>query len=301
MNIDDLQSSEARSGSHCSLLWVCGGAVQLATPECARFVLDDDSYVVIPDAQSDAVIDVVPLPAGRVLRATWPLDLIAREFHQVLEADLLWLGSDLGITRTAPLLGHLRANDPIVSPVLRFVARSGPLAAQSDDWRRSHAALLLQRLLRSERELRAQIAALPGRKLRTKLSAFMNVQRSVAYIHRHYSRHLDIAELAAVASMSHWYFARLFHAVTALTPREYLQRKRVAVALRLIRLRQYDLAAIASHVGFEDRRTLHCRLLQYYGASATRLKGKAGVAPPILTSRVSEIRKPHDATLFSTG
>jgi AraC-like DNA-binding protein len=299
--IELLNSQRQPLGSSYSLTWAVGAEAFAGSDAGSGVVLDEDLYWVANPVDDPIVFAEPTHPGARLFRVEWDRNTVLSYLRQSGFVDILWQDCTALYGSELQFLAHLRANDPIVSPVLRFIARSGTLSSLTDEWRESHSELLLQRLIQCEHVLRQHIYSLPGRKWRTRFSAFYNVQRAVAHIHRFYSRSLDIAELASVASMSHWYLARVFHAVTGLTPREYVQRKRLAVAVRLIRRTQLDLVEVAARVGFEDRRTLHSRLVQYYGVPATALKLRGGLAPPVLTSAVTEIRKPHDALLFSTG
>ena len=52
------------------------------------------------------------------------------------------------------------------------------------------------------------------------------------------------------------YFLRLFSLVHGMTPRTYLQRKRISVAVRLLESTRMTMSEIAASVGFAEESTL---------------------------------------------
>jgi AraC family transcriptional regulator len=86
--------------------------------------------------------------------------------------------------------------------------------------------------------------ALPNRKLRA----------VVEYIHEHLDAELSLEDLAAVAHLSPYHFARLFKHSTGLPPHQYVIARRVERAKELLRgRRRPQLADVATEVGFSHQ------------------------------------------------
>jgi len=73
------------------------------------------------------------------------------------------------------------------------------------------------------------------------------------YIAAHLDQNLALADLAAVAHLSEFHFARQFKQTTGLSPHQFVIHQRVERAKRLIAARQLSIAQIAAEVGFSDQ------------------------------------------------
>ena len=89
------------------------------------------------------------------------------------------------------------------------------------------------------------------------------LRRVSAYIEEHLAEDLSLAELAALASLSPYYFARLFKASTGYSPHQYVIQRRVERAKLLLSTTHWSLGAIAHAVGFahESHLALHFKRL----------------------------------------
>ena len=76
------------------------------------------------------------------------------------------------------------------------------------------------------------------------------------FIHSNYQQQITIDDMARAACLSKYHFIRLFHALEGVTPYNYLQRKRVAVAQRLLSTTKLTHVEIAEQVGFDHRSTM---------------------------------------------
>jgi len=74
----------------------------------------------------------------------------------------------------------------------------------------------------------------------------------IAYLHRHYSRHITLDELAQEVSMSRQGLIRKFRRHTGTTPLEYLSRLRISESKRLLKDTALPIGEIALQCGFEN-------------------------------------------------
>ncbi len=79
------------------------------------------------------------------------------------------------------------------------------------------------------------------------------VQRAIEHIERHLCEPLTAGELAAVACMSRYHFARVFRAATGRSPMEYLRERRILRAQALLREGRQKISEIAYDLGFFDQ------------------------------------------------
>lgn len=73
---------------------------------------------------------------------------------------------------------------------------------------------------------------------------------SIAYINEHFSEPLSLSELAKKASLSPFYFTRIFTQETGLTPYQYLIATRISFAKYLLKTTSLPIKEIAFSCGF---------------------------------------------------
>jgi len=111
-----------------------------------------------------------------------------------------------------------------------------------------------------------------GRKAKRKLAAIAPVPSSSSnlaaiadYIQIHCDRNLSLIELANLAQMSLYYFARSFKQQIGLSPHQYLLRCRVERAKALLLQNELTVVEIAHRVGFADQSHLNRHFKQLTG------------------------------------
>ena len=98
------------------------------------------------------------------------------------------------------------------------------------------------------------------------------LRRVSTYIEEHLAEDLSLSELAAVAYLSPYHFARLFKASTGFAPHQYVIGRRIERAKLLLSTTNWSLAVIAHAVGFahESHLALHFKRLTGLLPSASR-------------------------------
>jgi AraC family transcriptional regulator len=79
-----------------------------------------------------------------------------------------------------------------------------------------------------------------------------NLRRVLAYIDENLDRDVRLRELAALADLSVFHFARSFRESVGATPHQYIVTMRVQKAKTLLRLPEWSIQQIASATGFAD-------------------------------------------------
>jgi AraC family transcriptional regulator len=76
------------------------------------------------------------------------------------------------------------------------------------------------------------------------------LRRVTEYIQQNLDKNLTLAELAAVACMSPYHFARLFKDSTGVPPHRFVVRQRIARARGVLTTPELSIAQISRMVGF---------------------------------------------------
>lgn len=92
------------------------------------------------------------------------------------------------------------------------------------------------------------------------------------FIEAHLSEPLDLAQLAAAASMSEFHFLRLFKQVTGVTPHQYVLRARLQEAALRLKSRCEPVLDIALSAGFRDLSNFNHAFRGEFGVTPTRFR-----------------------------
>jgi AraC family transcriptional regulator len=98
-----------------------------------------------------------------------------------------------------------------------------------------------------------------------------NAMRAVEeYVDAHLNQNFALADLAAIAHLSEFHFARLFKQSTGLPPHQFVIHQRVERAKRLITAGRLSLAQVAVEVGFSDQTQLTRHFKRLVGVTPSR-------------------------------
>jgi AraC family transcriptional regulator len=224
-----------------------------------------------------------PTPAGSITLVPAGSPVWARssghkdELHIFLEAGLVTRVAaeafDLDPARlTVPPLDaldlpHLRAALLAVDAELTAGGSGGPLAAES--LANVLAVHLIRHVLASPQPGRGRDGALPRGRLRA----------VVEYIEEHLDCPVTLDQLAAVARLSVYHFARQFKTATGLPPHQYVIRRRVERAKQLLQAgADLSLAEVALHAGFSDQSVFCLHFKRLVGVTPRQVRTSARIA-----------------------
>jgi AraC family transcriptional regulator len=200
----------------------------------------------------------VPPPAGAISLvpagspALWRWSGRFDWLHIFLDPELIArvaseaFGLDRARLTVPPLDGldlpHLRAAMGAVDAELTAGGAGGSLAAES--LANVLAVHLIRHVLAPRQPERGRDGTLPRGRLRA----------VVAYIEDHLDANPTLEQIAAVARLSSYHFARQFRRATGLAPHQYLIDRRVERAKGLLQGSDYfSLAQVAARAGFSDQ------------------------------------------------
>jgi len=235
------------------------------------------------DLRYEGVKRHVPTPAGAITLVPAGSPVRARssghkdELHIFLEAGLVErvgaeaFGLDPARLTIPPLdclnLPHLRAAMGAVDAELAAGAAGGPLAAES--LANVLAVHLLRHVLAPRQPERGRDGTLPRGRLRA----------VVEYIEEHLDAGSSLEELAAVARLSAYHFARQFKPATGLPPHQYVILRRVERTKQLLQAgTDLSLAEVALNAGFSDQSTFTRHFKRLVGVTPRQFRTPARIA-----------------------
>ena len=121
------------------------------------------------------------------------------------------------------------------------------------------------------------------------------VERTLEVMRNNLGMHVSIQELAAIANMSHAYYALQFRRHTGESPRSYINRLKVGKACEYLRDTNTKVESIAHLVGYDDP-FYFCRLFKrLIGKTPTGYRREAGrdvgAVAPAAIARTPEVSK----------
>src|SRR5262245_28072953 len=96
-----------------------------------------------------------------------------------------------------------------------------------------------------------------------------HLRRARDYMDRHYPENIDLDQLAKVANVSKYHFARSFEATYGETPIRYLTRRRIERAQDLLRSANLTITEVCMLVGFASLGSFSARFTQLVGEHPT--------------------------------
>jgi AraC family transcriptional regulator len=271
--------------------WVGLEAVQFRAALAAEFNQPDNTHHMLVlytrppeglDVRYEGVKRHVPPPAGSVtlipagspawVRSSGCVD----QLHVFLEPGLVTrvaasaFGLDPARTTVPPFHGvnlpQLRATMLAVDAELTAGGSGGRLATES--LANVLAVQLIRYALAPRRLERGRDSALPKGRLRAVLE----------YVEEHLGASPSLEQMAAVARLSCYHFARQFKAATGLPPHQYVIMRRVERAKQLLQNGELSLVEVALHAGFSDQSVFCLHFKRLVGVTPGRFRMSAGIA-----------------------
>jgi AraC-like DNA-binding protein len=108
----------------------------------------------------------------------------------------------------------------------------------------------------------------------------VHLRRARDHADRHFDEPLDLAQLAAVAALSPWYFQRLFTATYGMSPAAHLSQRRVERAADLLRSGELTVTEVCLLVGFTSLGSFSSRFRELVGESPSVYQQRWSAGPP---------------------
>ncbi|MFY0990797.1 AraC family transcriptional regulator [Halomonas sp. C05BenzN] len=106
----------------------------------------------------------------------------------------------------------------------------------------------------------------------------IDLRRLDRYIERHLPSKLSVGDLAREACLSETHFRHCFRQQTGMTPWQYVRRKRLEAAHRLLRDSRLPLSEVAALTGFSNQSALSHACREAFGQPPSKLRGSSRLA-----------------------
>lgn len=113
------------------------------------------------------------------------------------------------------------------------------------------------------------------REMRSLGSHWTQLQRSIEHIHDNIDKRLSLDQLAGIANMSKFHFAKSFREAMGIAPHQYLVKLRIEKARKLLTDPALSLSEVAKRVGYSDIGQFSAQFRKAAGASPKRYRRTA--------------------------
>ncbi len=268
-------------GGWLSVKSTLAGEVQY-TADGARFLVDESGYLV--------------LNAGRPY-------VVAIEAHQPVESFCVFLGQDLvadvlqALTAPAedlaagegraparrcpdpqPFVERVYPHDALVTPALRALRAALELGPGGAGALTEGLHLLADGLLCLHREVQREMRRLPQVRASTRAELYRRLHHARDFIDSSMCEPVSLAATASVARLSPCHCLRLFKQAFGETPHQYMTRRRLERAQKLLLQSSRSVTDICFALGFESLGSFSWLFRRRLGASPQEFRKRAARA-----------------------
>lgn len=109
-------------------------------------------------------------------------------------------------------------------------------------------------------------------KYQTRKDLFRRLCKGKRFLDDNFNEKISINSAAIHASLSEYHFFRLFKAAFNITPQQYLNNKRLLIALNLLRKENHSITEVAIATGFSDVYSFSKSFKKHFGMSPSIIK-----------------------------
>ncbi|HEX8196184.1 MAG TPA: AraC family transcriptional regulator [Pyrinomonadaceae bacterium] len=186
-------------------------------------------------------------PAGQPMSAEWKNDFecLSINFEPAL---LIQTALGINISPNFELIETYQKNDPLIQHVaLNLLSEFDSEIPAGKLYAESLSQTLVLHILRNYTTARFTPGNFNGG-----LSGY-KLRRATKFIHENIEGDLTLTEIAGVAGLSQFHFARAFRRTTGLTPQQYITQKRIERAKLLLADGDLPLVEVSLRAGFKNQ------------------------------------------------
>lgn len=235
-----------------SLKAMVHGPATYETDDGGRFVVDDNSYLILNHQQ----------PYTMIKDAAIPVESFCIFFGEALALDIARAASlpddallDEPMHTGAPPLYFFEQtypHDRLVSPYLHSVRSCVKQGMNDMPLLEEKMHGLLIAMIQTQRNLFQEIEQLPAARHATRVELYKRLHRARDYIHAGLAEPHSLAAVAQAVHLSPHHLLRSFKALFGMTPHTYLTQKRIERAQYLLAHTARPITEICMDVGYES-------------------------------------------------
>lgn len=246
-----------------SIKCMFNGPATYETDDGGRFVVDDNSYLILNHQQPYTLVKdgVTPVETFCLFLGD---ELIQDVVHAANRIDTNLLDEPVAASaQPFHFLEKLYPHDKLVSPYIQQMRAEGKrysncnqqvYSASFENNGQIEEALhgLLLAMIQTQTNLFREIEQLPPARYATRVELYQRLYRARDYIHATLAEPLSLADIAQVVHLSPHHFLRAFKEAFGITPHMYLTQKRIERAQYLLTHTTHSITDICLEIGYES-------------------------------------------------
>jgi AraC family transcriptional regulator len=157
--------------------------------------------------------------------------------------------------RKIEFIEKLYPHDEIITPVLSKLYRESLKEEPDGNFIDESYHQLLERLILLQKHVWKEVQKIKAVKPSTKIELYKRLHYAKDYIDSCYTSSITLEQLASIAFLNNTYFLRTFKRFFNITPYQYVIRKRLEHAKKLLRSQHATVSEVCCAVGYEDVRS----------------------------------------------
>lgn len=261
--------------THTLSIRAAWGGAEYCWVDGRMIAVDDDNFLILNHGQiySTSIRSERPVESLAICFQPALVERIRSETAASIE-EALWRG-DADADRPPDFFQNLHPHEQRVSPVLRFIRAHLRRGIVDEAWCEEHLILLLARMQHHRKAVLEHVDRLALVRPATRREVYRRIGLATDFLHTNYAKDIDLGMLARPAYLSKYHFLRLFTLVHGMSPRTYLQRKRIGMARRLLEGTDMTVTEVASSVGFADQTTLQRHMRRWMMQTPLQIRAQA--------------------------
>ena len=231
-----------------------------------RIGVKDSSYLILNEGQNYA----------SYIRARDPVESFAIFFDPSFASDVLrsivapedhLLDMPAGTAQPVAFFQQLYWEDDIVAPLLHRLREAAGSEQTTSGWLEEQFHNVLDGVIQVHRSVRREVNLLTTVRPSLRVELYRRLHKARDYMDSHLDQGLSLPVIAAEACFSPHHFLRTFKLAFHETPHQYLTRRRIEWAQRLLVRSSMSVTDICGAVGFESLGSFSWLFRQRVGVS----------------------------------
>jgi AraC family transcriptional regulator len=226
----------------------------------------DSSYLILNEGQTYA----------SYIKARDPVESFAVFFDPAFAADVLrsivtpedqLLDAPSEFAQPVMFFQQLYWEDNVVAPMLHQLRDAASSGQNTNGWLEERFHEVLEGIIQVHRSVRTEVDDLTTVRPALRVELYRRLHKARDYMDSHLDRGLSLPEIAREACFSTHHFLRTFKHAFHETPHQYLTRRRIEWAQRLLIRSSLSVTDICGAVGFESLGSFSWLFRQRIGVS----------------------------------
>lgn len=242
------------------------------------YAVDEETYLLLNHGQRYSS-HIAPGQDAETLSVFFQQEFAEEALRSLVEPpDRLLDEPDGDSGQPVHFVESLYPRDAALTEQLQVVRQWSNAARGDETWLEERLYALLAHLLSLHTDLLSRVDRLSATRPSTRLEQYRRVRRARDFIDANFAQELSLAAIGRAAWLSPYHLLRLFKEAFGETPHQYMTRKRLRHARRLLKDTDLPVSEVCYRSGYQSLGSFSHRFKRHFGASPTEFRCKRSSA-----------------------